>query len=138
MRSLTTTWLLLIGLLLQSVAWALPDHRAAQAGRLAHVLAHAVDHGHHGHEGDSADARGHEVDTSLQWHPAAANSDHADHDGHGSHHIHAAETGQVQGLPVLLLASALPLPAGPPGGCVLLQPPSADPRGLLRPPRRLV
>lgn len=130
MRSTFTTWLLLLGLLLQSTAWALPDHRAAQTERLAHVLAHAIDHGHHAHAPDGQDARGHEVDAALQW-----NGDAPDHGGHGPHHTHAADAGQVQGLPVPLPLAALQMPRGSLRVGAPVQPPSADSRSLLRPPR---
>lgn len=130
MRSTLTTWLLLFGLLLQSAAWALPGQRFVQAERLGHALAHAVDHGHHAHASVEQDARGHDVDAALQWNEAP------DHSGHGPHHTHAGEAGQVQGLPVLPALTTLRLAAGPPGDWALWQPASADPRGLLRPPRR--
>lgn len=130
MRSTLTTWFLLFGLLLQSAAWALPGQRLMQAQHLAHALAHAIDHGHHAHASGEQDARGHDVDAALQWNEAP------DHSGHGPHHTHAGEAGQVQGLPVPVALAALHLPGGPPHAWALWQPASADPSGLLRPPQR--
>ena len=124
MKSVPTTWLLLFGLLLQSMAWALPAQRAEQADRLAHEVAHAMDHGHHQHEG-----WGHEVDADLLI------DDGLDDGQHGPHHSHAADGVQPQGLPLAAtwvwvpsLASVLPT-----WGEEL--PPSADAAKLLRPPK---
>lgn len=127
-KSALTTWLLLFSLLLQSVAWALPAQRAEQAERLSHEVAHAIDHGHHEHPA-SHDTQGHEVDATLFVAGAM------DDGGHGPHHSHAAEGMQSQGLPVAAVLPPLALPAAAPpvGGEAL--PVSADPDGLLRPPR---
>jgi hypothetical protein len=131
-RTALTTWLLLCGLLLQSVTWLLPAERAGQAERLAHAVAHAIDHGHHAHPDDHEDghdALGHEVEAALQWEPSP------DHGHHLPHHSHAGEGQQVQGLPVLASPQAQPLPHGPPVTAGLLHRPSAPLDGLLRPPR---
>lgn len=127
-KSALTTWLLLFGLLLQSVAWALPAQRAGQAERLAHEVAHAIDHGHHQHL-DPHGALGHDLDPTLLM------SEAPDGDDHGPHHSHASEGVQFQGWPV---AAALPspsLPRGAPRAWTSVQPPSADLAGLLRPPQ---
>ena len=126
-KPVLTTWLLLFGLLLQSVAWALPAQRAEQAERLSHEVAHAIDHGHHRH--NPHDALGHDVDAELQM-------DAVNDDGkHGPHHSHASEGVQFQGLPSAAALPAAFLPAGAPVARGEAQPPSADPDGLLRPPR---
>lgn len=127
MKSFLATWFLLFGLLLQSVAWALPAQRAGQADRLAHELAHAIDHGHHQHE-----ALGHDVDAALQM------DDAQDLGPHGPHHSHASEGVQFQGLPVASALSAPTLPRSAPRVWASVQPPSADLAGLLRPPQRRV
>ena len=134
MKSALTTWLLLFGLLLQSVAWALPAQRAGQAERLAHEVAHAIDHGHHQH-GQPHDALGHDVDPTLLL---DADLDHAVDEGHhGPHHSHASEGVQFQGWPVTAWPAPM-LPHSAPRAWTSVQPPSADPDGLLRPPRFLV
>lgn len=120
MKSTLTTWLLLGSFLLQSVLWVLPSQRAEAADRLAHEVIHALDHGLHQH-----DSHGHEVDASLLL---------AD-DTRQPLHSHAAESMQLQGLPVSDTTAWLALPwAGPAIGSPL-PPPSAHPDGLLRPPR---
>lgn len=134
MKSALTTWFLLFGLLLQSVAWALPAQRAGQAARLAHQVAHALDHGHHQH-GNPNEALGHDVDAAL--HLDADRDASLAEDSHGPHHVHASDGAQFQGLPV---ASALPastLPRSAPRAWTPDQPPSADLGGLLRPPQSL-
>jgi uncharacterized protein involved in copper resistance len=123
-----TSWLLLLGMLLQSVAWALPAQRAEQAERLSHEVAHALDHGHHQHPGMD-DRRGHEVDEALLI------TGLADPGEHGPHHVHAAEGTQYQGLPVASPLPALALPAAAPPVSGEALPPSADPDSLLRPPQ---
>jgi hypothetical protein len=127
-KPVLTTWLLMFGLLLQSVAWALPAQRAGQAERLAHEVAHAIDHGHHQHT-VAHDELGHDVDASL----LVADEPHIGE--HGPHHTHAAESTQSQGLPVSSAESPLSLPAGAPPASGEVLPVSADPDGLLRPPR---
>ena len=124
MKSVLTTWILLFGLLLQSVAWAFPVQRAEQAERLSHEVAHAMDHGHHQHDG-----LGHEVDAALLL------DDALDDGQHGPHHSHAADGVQAQGLPVADALSRVAPPAGALPAWGEVQPPSADPDGLLRPPR---
>ena len=124
MKPALTTWLLLFGLLLQSVAWALPTLRAGQAERLSHEVAHAIDHGHHQHDG-----LGHDVDVALLI------DDAQDSGAHGPHHSHAADGVQAQGLPVAAALPAAVPPAVAPPVWAEVQPPSADPDGLLRPPR---
>jgi hypothetical protein len=141
-RTPFTAWLLLFGLLLQSVAWALPAQRAGQALRLAHEVAHARDHGHHQHgesqgtlhgdvhgHGDEADDR---ADPALALDPAWPGGAPAEH---GPHHTHASEAGQVQGLPVAHAPPGLKPAGGAPAPGVMAQPSSADPDGLLRPPQ---
>lgn len=128
MTSVLTTWLLLFGLLLQSVAWALPAQRAEQAERLSHEVAHAIDHGHH-HHPTSHDGLEHEID------PALLISELSDHGDHAPHHVHAAEGMQSQGLPVVLVLLPPEQPDVFPPVASEVQPPSADPDGLLRPPR---
>ncbi|MBU4518223.1 MAG: hypothetical protein KJ677_02335 [Gammaproteobacteria bacterium] len=131
MKSVLTTWVLLFGLLLQSVVWALPAQRAGQADRLAHEVAHAIDHGHHQHL-DPHGALGHDLDPTLMMDDAPSGDDH------GPHHSHASEGVQFQGLPV---AAALPVPTLPrsaPRAWTPVQPPSADPDSWLRPPRSLI
>lgn len=123
-----TTWLLLFGLLLQSVAWALPAQRAGQAERLAHEVAHAIDHGHHQHL-DPHGALGHDLDPTLLMGEAS------DGDDHGPHHSHASEGVQLQGWPVAAALPAPSLPRGAPRAWTSVQPPSADLAGLLRPPQ---
>lgn len=131
MKSVLTTWFLLFGLLLQSVAWALPAQRAGQAERLAHEVAHAIDHGHHQHG-----AAGHYVDAALLMDEAL---DHAqDEAPHGPHHSHASEGVQFQGLPVASAQPVLALPRSAPTAWTSGQPPSADLAGPLRPPQSLV
>jgi uncharacterized protein involved in copper resistance len=126
-----TTWFLLFGLLLQSVAWALPAQRTGQAERLAHEVAHAIDHGHHQHE-----AAGHDIDVALLMDDT---QDHAQDDGqHGPHHSHASEGMQFQGLPVVSAQPVPTLPHSAPRAWTAVQALSADPDGLLRPPRSLV
>lgn len=131
MKSALTTWFLLFGLLLQSVAWALPAQRAGQAERLAHEVAHAIDHGHHQHI-DPHGVLGHDFDPALVMVEAQSGDDH------GPHHSHASEGVQCQGLPVATALPAPTLPHSAPGAWTSVQPPSADPDGLLRPPRFLV
>lgn len=141
-RSTLTTWFLLFGLLLQSVAWALPAQQAGQAEQLAHEWAHAIDHGHHPHDADAA----HKYSLSRllgQLYSANGSWDHdrdaaLDLGDHGPHHIHASEAGQVQGLPVPPQRPVLHLPHAPPGALTLLPPSSADPDSLLRPPQARV
>jgi hypothetical protein len=123
-KTALTIWLLLFGLLLQSMAWALPAQRLGQAERLAHQVAHALDHGHHQHE-----ALSHDQDASLQL------STTADTDNHGPHHSHASEGVQLQGLPVAASLSVLTRPRSAPAAWATLQPPSADLASLLRPPQ---
>ncbi|MEW6480859.1 MAG: hypothetical protein AB1455_15555 [Pseudomonadota bacterium] len=131
MKSVLATWCLIFGLLLQSVAWALPAQRSGQAERLAHAVAHAIDHGHHQHE-----AAGHEVDRSLMLDDAL---DHAQEDDrHGPHHSHASEGVQLQGLPVVSALAPLALPRSAPGAWTSVQPASVDLAGLFRPPQSLV
>lgn len=126
-KSVLTIWFLLFGLLLQSVAWALPAQRAGQAERLAHEVAHAIDHGHHQHE-----AAGHDMDARLLM------DDSQDDDQHGPHHSHASEGMQFQGLPVVSAQPVPTLPHSAPRAWTSVQQPSTDPDGLLRPPRSLV
>lgn len=127
-KTALTTWLLLFGLLLQSVAWVLPAQRAELAERLSHEVAHALDHGHHQHP-SSHDGLGHEVDASLLI------VDPQDGGEHGSHHSHAAEGMQSQGLPVASAMLLLTSPAGATPAWGEALPVSADIDGLLRPPR---
>lgn len=153
MKKTLVTWWVLMGLLLQSAAWAVPAQRAGQAERLAHEIAHALDHGHHAHadgfaddavpHGDAGhehahvahsadpatDTRGHEVDPALQLPDAPSPA------AHGPHHSHASDAGQVQGLPVAAALPGLSLPRVAPGVEAGQHPPSADPDGLLRPPQ---
>ena len=128
MKSALTTWFLLFGLLLQSVAWALPAQRAGQAERLAHEVAHAIDHGHH-QQLDPQGALVHALDPTLSL------DDAEEGDAHGPHHSHASEGVQFQGWPVAAALPAPPLPHCAPRAWTSVQPPSADPDGLLRPPR---
>ena len=124
MKSVFVTWLLLFGLLLQTVTWALPAQRAEQAERLSHEVAHAIDHGHHQHDG-----LGHQVDSTLLIDCAQ------DSGQHDLHHSHAADGVQFQGLPV---AQGLPLAVQPAVDLPAwgeVQPSSVDPDSLLRPPR---
>jgi len=130
-KSIFVTWLLLFGLLLQSVAWALPDQRAGQAERLAHEVAHAIDHGHHQHL-DPHGALGHDLDPTLLM------DDAQEDDGHGPHHSHASEGVQFQGWPAAADLPAPALPRSAPLAWASVQPPSADLAVLLRPPRFLV
>jgi hypothetical protein len=126
-KTALTTWLLLFGLLLQSVAWVLPAQRLGQTERLAHQVAHALDHGHHPHEG-----LGHDVDTALQL------PGDLDEGRHGPHHTHASEGAPLQGLPVAALLAALALPSSTLRTSVAAQPSSADLAGPLRPPQFLL
>jgi len=126
-KTTLTTWLLLFGLLLQSVAWALPAQRAGQAERLAHQVAHALDHGHHQHH--PHEGLGHDVDTALQL------PGDLDEGRHGPHHTHASEGSSFQGLPVAAPLTALVPSRSAPWARVAAQPPSADLAGLLRPPQ---
>jgi uncharacterized protein involved in copper resistance len=125
-KSVLISLLVLCGLLLQSVAWALPHQRAQQAERLAHAVAHATDHGHHQHEG-----LGHDLDESLRMDGEQQDSDH------GPHHTHASEGAQCQGLPLAALLPACPWPSGAPRAWAEAQPPSAELAGWLRPPRAI-
>jgi hypothetical protein len=125
-KSILVSWFLIGGLLLQSLAWALPAERMDQAERLAHALAHAIDHGHHQH-----DTLGHD-DLGAALPTEASHKNQVDH---APHHVHASEGGQFQGLPV---AAALPpsaLPRSAPRARSAVHPPSADLAGLLRPPK---
>lgn len=125
-KTLLTIWLLLFGMLLQSVSWALPVQRAEQAERLAHEVVHGIDHGHHQH-----DAVGHDQDRSLQL-------DIAQDDGHrGPYHAHVSDGVQQQGLPVVMALQSPALPCHAPRAMSDTIPPSADPAGLLRPPQTL-
>jgi len=130
-KSFLATWILLFGLLLQSVMWALPAQRAGQAERLAHEVAHAIDHGHHQHL-DPHGALGHDLDPTLLMDDAPSGGDHS------PLHSHASEGVQFQGLPVTTALPVPTLPCGAPKAWASVQPPSADPDGLLRPPRFLV
>lgn len=76
-RSILLSWCLLASLLLQSLAWAAPGDPSGPAERWVHVLTHAIDHGHHDHDG--AD---HGRDAALDTHDT-----HGD-DSHGPHHVH--------------------------------------------------
>lgn len=127
MKSALATWFLLFGLLLQSVAWALPAQRAGQVERLAHEVAHAIDHGHHQHE-----AAGHEMDATLLLDDARVDG------SHGPHHSHVSDGVQLQGLPVAAALAAPALPRSVPRAWTPVQPPSVDLAGLLRPPQSLV
>lgn len=137
MKKTLVTWCVLFGLLLQSAAWAVPAERAGQAERLAHAVAHALDHGHHGHpqgQGDAHaheahDSRGHEVDSALQGPDTPEPADH------GPHHSHASDAGQVQGLPVAVARPSMAVVPIAHTATTRHQPPSADPDGLLRPPQ---
>jgi hypothetical protein len=128
-KSVLTSWFLLLGLLLQSVVWALPAHRAGQAQRLAHEVAHALDHWHHPHDETDRD-----VAPMLEG-PQVLSQDE---NRYGPHHVHASESAQLQGLPTAAALSAPTLPLGVPGDGTSVLPPSADPDGLLRPPRFLI
>lgn len=133
-KTALTTWFLLFGLLLQSVAWALPAQRAGQAERLAHQVAHALDHGHHPH-GLPNEAQGHDADAALHL-DADRDASLADA-SHGPHHTHASDGVQFQGLPVAAALHAPTLPRGTPRAWTPDQPPSADLAGLFRPPQAL-
>ena len=139
----------MLGLLLQSAAWALPSARAGQAEQLAHAVAHALDHGHHEH-GDSA--RFADLFAPSQVHDGAQDHDQArDQDGrlqlgadraladsgaqHGPHHLHAGDSTSFQGLPVSAPLMAPLAPSGLRSPGLECQPPSADLAGWLRPPR---
>ena len=125
-KTVLTTWLLLFGMLLQSVAWALPAQRAELAERLAHEVVHGLDHGHHQH-----DAQGHDQDHSLQM-------DSVQDDGHPwPHHSHVSDGVQLQGLPVVVALQSPALPRHAPRAMADAMPQSADLAGLLRPPRTL-
>lgn len=115
-----TTWLLLGSFLLQAVLWALPAQRAEAADRLAHEIAHALDHGQHLH-----DSHGHEVDATLLL----------DSDLPKPVHSHASEGVQLQGLPVSAAPPVWALTRAAPLQTSSLAPPSAHTDGLLRPPR---
>jgi hypothetical protein len=125
-KSVLISLLVLCGLLLQSVAWALPHQRALQAERLAHAVAHAIDHGHHQHEG-----LGHDLDETLRLDDTQEDSDH------GPHHMHASEGAQFQGLPLAAALPPCPWPSAAPRAWAELQPPSAELDGWLRPPRAI-
>ena len=125
-KSVLVSWCLICGLLLQSLAWAVPAERMDQAERLAHAVAHAIDHGHHQHDTLGHDDLGATLPTEAG---------HETPVGHGPHHVHASEGAQFQGLPV---AAALPpsaLPRNAPRARPAVHPPSADLAGLLRPPK---
>lgn len=131
MKSALTTWFLLFGLLLQSVAWALPAQRAGQVERLAHEVAHAIDHGHHQH-GNPHEGLGHDLDAALHL------DDAVDEGNHGPHHSHASEGVQFLGLPVAAALQATTLPRSAPRAWTPVQPPSADLAGPHRPPQARV
>ena len=125
-KSVLVSWCLICGLLLQSLAWAVPAERMDQAERLAHAVAHAIDHGHHQHDTLGHDDLGATLPTEAG---------HETPVGHGPHHVHASEGAQFQGLPV---AAALPpsaLPRSAPRVVSTVHPPSADLASLLRPPQ---
>ena len=127
MKPALTTRFLLFSLLLQAMVWALP----AQAERLAHEVAHAIDHGHHQHN-TPFEALGQHMDPALIL-------DEPGEDGQqGPHHSHASEGVQLQGLPAAAALAPLQLPRSVPRMCTRLQPPSADLAGLFRPPQRLI
>lgn len=126
-KTTLAAWFLLFGLLLQSVAWALPAQRAGQVERLAHEVAHAIDHGHHQHE-----VAVHEMDATLLLDDARVDG------SHGPHHSHASDGVQLQGLPVAPVLEPLALPRSAPGAWTSVQPPPVDLAGLLRPPQSLV
>jgi hypothetical protein len=130
-KTRSVAWLLLVGLLLQTLAWALPAGHAGQAQRLAHQVAHALDHGHHRHAEPHAD-HGHDIDTALLLEPEA------DIGPHGPHHSHVSEGVQLQGLPEAYALAGLTLARVAPRAGSPLHPPSADPDGLLRPPQSVV
>lgn len=115
-----TTWLLLGSFVVQSLLWVLPSQRAEASDRLAHELVHALDHGQHQH-----DSHGHELDASLLL----------AEDSRQPWHSHAAESLQLQGLPVSDGTVWLALPRGEPAIGVPLPPPWTHLDGLLRPPR---
>ena len=129
MKSVLATWFLLFGLLLQSVAWALPAQRTGQAERLGHEVAHAIDHGHHQHHGSHDETDHDDLDAALPTDSAP------DDVQHGPHHSHASEGVQFQGLPVAAALRAPALPRSAPRVGTSVQPPSADLAGLLRPPQ---
>lgn len=114
-----TTWLLLAGMLLQSVGWMMPFQRAEAAERLAHKVLHVLDRGEHG-----AGDLGHDVDLSLI----------PESDRPQPGHSHANEGVQLQGLPVSGPAIMPPLPALAPQSGTPLAPPPVLLDGLLRPP----
>lgn len=130
-KTALTTWLLMFGLLLQSVAWALPAQRAMQSDRLAHEVAHAIDHGHHQHS-----ATGHDIDEALVVEiDIALASEELRGGHHGPRHFHAADGAQFQALPVTHSAVDMPLLAFAAPAWAASQPDSADGSGLLRPPK---
>lgn len=133
-RTLPTVWLLLFGLLLQSLAAYLPAQQVEQLQRLVHERTHAVDHGHHTHHLPDASGlnTGHDTEMALMW---EAVPEHADH---GPHHSHASDSAQVQALPMSAHLSVARLPTGVPPAGSRIQPDSAVPDGLLRPPQHLV
>lgn len=133
----------MLGLLLQSAAWALPGQGSRPVERLAHEVAHALDHGHHAHHDEVDFAASvqadwdadHGQDLSLQSDdPQDTNSANG---FHGPHHQHASDGGQFQGLPLRATPLTAFLPHNAPGPWAELQPPSADLAGWLRPPRAI-
>lgn len=143
-KRVLVTWCVLLGLLLQSAAWALPFERKQQTERLAHAVAHALDHGHHDHGGSEFaepvsaltpinPGHGHDVDPAL--HLKGGLDGTAGGGNHGSHHLHASEGASFQGFPVSEYRAVL-LIAGPAQHPVTEQQPlSAELAAWLRPPR---
>ena len=127
-KTVLTTWLVLFSLLLQGGAWALPVQRAEQAVRLAHEVAHAIDHGHHQHSAPF-EAFGHDLDASLLLDEPPGG------ERHGPHHTHASDGVQLQGLLLKAEMTSWHLPRSAPREWTPVQPLSADLAGLLRPPK---
>lgn len=140
-KPLLVIWSLMLGLLLQSAAWALPGQGSRPVERLAHEVAHALDHGHHAHHDEAGLAASidgdwdadHGQDPALQLDESQdANSATG---FHGPHHQHASDGGQFQGLPLSATPLAAFLPHSAPRPWAEVQPPSADLVSWLRPPR---
>ena len=126
-RTIFLSWCVLASLLLQSLTWASPALRAERAERLAHEVTHALDHGHHAHEGS-----GHEVDAMLVVHETH------DNPSHGPHHVHVLDNAPWWGLTTASRVTST-LSAGSDPAMEPVRPmATVHLQGPLRPPQSLI
>lgn len=112
----TRALLLLLAMLWQSLAWVTPFGISERSNAFAHLTVHSQELDHH-HHADASLHMGTEVDSDKHLHP-----------DHGTQPLGLFALGE---RPVFAL-----IPASVPRA-IILEPPSAVPDGLLRPPQAL-